>query len=154
MDIMELGAIGELVGGVAVIGSLLFVGIQLRSTTKTLRAQSTYEAIIRTGELNHALFTDPKLATLASNFEDGGAVDVDEPTMAQFRYFARGVFLQWSAQQFLHQEGMLEDAYWKRNLEYARGVIETEFGAAWWAKDQQVAAYPPEFVRLVNSKEA
>ncbi len=29
MDIMELGAIGELVGGVAVIGSLLYVGLQI-----------------------------------------------------------------------------------------------------------------------------
>ena len=30
MGIMELGAIGELVGAVAVIGSLIFVGAQLR----------------------------------------------------------------------------------------------------------------------------
>ncbi len=32
MDIMELGAIGELVGGVAVIGSLLYVGLQVRQS--------------------------------------------------------------------------------------------------------------------------
>ncbi len=30
MDIMELGAIGELVGGVAVTVSLVFVGLQVR----------------------------------------------------------------------------------------------------------------------------
>ncbi len=30
MDIMELGAIGDLVGGVAVIASLVFVGLQVR----------------------------------------------------------------------------------------------------------------------------
>ena len=30
MDIMELGAIGELVGGVAVVASLVFVGFQVR----------------------------------------------------------------------------------------------------------------------------
>ena len=30
MNIMELGAIGELVGGVAVIASLVFVGLQVR----------------------------------------------------------------------------------------------------------------------------
>ncbi len=30
MDIMELGAVGELVGGVAVIASLIFVGLQMR----------------------------------------------------------------------------------------------------------------------------
>ncbi len=30
MDIMEFGAIGEMVGGVAVIGSLIYVGLQRR----------------------------------------------------------------------------------------------------------------------------
>ncbi|NIU06744.1 MAG: hypothetical protein GWO40_21170 [Gammaproteobacteria bacterium] len=35
MSIMELGAIGELVGGVAVIASLLFVGIQIRRGNET-----------------------------------------------------------------------------------------------------------------------
>lgn len=34
MDIMELGAIGELVSGVAVIGSLLYVGIQVRQSNQ------------------------------------------------------------------------------------------------------------------------
>jgi len=32
MDIIELGAIGELVGGVAVSGSLIFVGSQARAS--------------------------------------------------------------------------------------------------------------------------
>ncbi len=33
MDIMELGANGELVGGLAVIGSLIYVGLQVRQNT-------------------------------------------------------------------------------------------------------------------------
>ena len=40
MDIMELGAIGELVGGVAVIGSLIFVGMQVRHSNAINRAES------------------------------------------------------------------------------------------------------------------
>ena len=40
MDIMELGAIGELVGGVAVIASLIYVGLQLRQNTSATRAAS------------------------------------------------------------------------------------------------------------------
>ena len=40
MDIMELGAIGELVGGVAVIGSLIYVGMQVRQNTQATRAQA------------------------------------------------------------------------------------------------------------------
>ena len=38
MDIIELGAIGELVGGVAVIGTLLFVGFQVRQNTRSIKA--------------------------------------------------------------------------------------------------------------------
>ncbi len=41
MNIMELGAIGELVGGVAVIGSLLYVGLQVRQSNE--RSRQTLE---------------------------------------------------------------------------------------------------------------
>ena len=34
MNIMELGAIGELVGGLAVIASLVYVGVQVRQNTR------------------------------------------------------------------------------------------------------------------------
>ncbi len=36
MDIMELGAIGELVGGVAVIASLMYLGVQVRQNTRSI----------------------------------------------------------------------------------------------------------------------
>ena len=36
MDIMELGAIGERVGGVGVIGSLSYVGLRIKQATSTL----------------------------------------------------------------------------------------------------------------------
>ena len=44
MDIMGLGAIGELVGGVAVIGSLIFVGLQVRGSNHLARAATELEA--------------------------------------------------------------------------------------------------------------
>ena len=40
MDIMELGAIGELVGGVAVVASLIYVGLQVRQSNSINRAES------------------------------------------------------------------------------------------------------------------
>ena len=43
MDIMELGAIGELVGGVAVIGSMLYIGFQIRQSTALARASAQRE---------------------------------------------------------------------------------------------------------------
>ncbi len=43
MDIMELGAIGELLGGVAVIASLIFVGPQVRGSNHLARAATELE---------------------------------------------------------------------------------------------------------------
>ncbi len=40
MDIMELGAIGEFVSGIAVIGSLLYVGLQVRQSNRLEKAES------------------------------------------------------------------------------------------------------------------
>ncbi len=40
MDIMELGAIGELVGGVAAVATLLYLAMQIRQTNKRARAST------------------------------------------------------------------------------------------------------------------
>ena len=40
MSIMELGALGEFVGAIAVVISLIFVGLQVRQNTKMVRAQT------------------------------------------------------------------------------------------------------------------
>ncbi len=43
MDIMEIGAIGELVGGIAVIASLIYVGLQVRQGTDQVRQSNAIE---------------------------------------------------------------------------------------------------------------
>ena len=44
MDIMELGAIGELVGGVAVIATLIYLAIQVRQSNNLARGAAELEA--------------------------------------------------------------------------------------------------------------
>jgi hypothetical protein len=61
MNILELGAIGELVGGVAVIGSLLYVGLQLRQSNKVAKSESIREIARETGQL-YLKTCDPALS--------------------------------------------------------------------------------------------
>ncbi len=47
MDIMELGSIKELVGGAAVVASLIFLGLQVRQNTRSVQnAAHTNDAAI------------------------------------------------------------------------------------------------------------
>ncbi|NIU03573.1 MAG: hypothetical protein GWO40_04635, partial [Gammaproteobacteria bacterium] len=43
MNIMELGAVGELVGGLAVIVSLTYVGLQLRQSNNLAKSTAEIE---------------------------------------------------------------------------------------------------------------
>ena len=57
MDIMELGAIGELVGGVAVIVSLIYVGLQVRQANKA-GSRESYRTWV--SEMNKVWFFAPE----------------------------------------------------------------------------------------------
>ena len=61
MNIMELGAIGELVGGVAVVGSLIYLALQVRQSNEGARAASIREVA---GETNQVLLKlcDPHMS--------------------------------------------------------------------------------------------
>ena len=47
MNIMELGAIGDLIGGVAVVVGLIYVGLQVRQNTRQLKSQARYQMLQR-----------------------------------------------------------------------------------------------------------
>ena len=67
MDIMELGAIGELVGGMAVVASLIFVGFQIRANAISVQTNSTLGVIQSWYETNDKIGQDPELAALIQN---------------------------------------------------------------------------------------
>ena len=44
MTVLEWGAIGELIGGIAIIGSLIYVGIQVSDSAGAVRSASANDA--------------------------------------------------------------------------------------------------------------
>ena len=85
MNIMELGAIGELVGGVAVIATLIYLAIQIRQNTRSLRLtthQAIVDSVLRTVE---SISDHPDVAELVARSE---ALDVEFTPTEQVRFDA------------------------------------------------------------------
>lgn len=90
MNIMELGAIGELVGGVAVIGSLVFVGAQIRQSTRTLRTTSFHQAVDPLWRLSEQVSGDTRIARIVRmGLTDEEPLEIDESY--QFENWASSV---------------------------------------------------------------
>ena len=64
MDIMELGAVGELVGGVAVVASLVFVGIQVQASRRQDRIAMLTALDRSWNEINSQLSQNGPLSTI------------------------------------------------------------------------------------------
>ncbi len=73
MDIMELGTIAELVGGLAVIASLVFVGLRVRQNTPATRAALHHAITDSFNERNLAIARDTALSAIWVKWRVGRA---------------------------------------------------------------------------------
>ena len=82
MTIFELGALGEFLGSIAVVFTLIYLALQIRQNTRSGRAQSRQTLINQWSSTNWELSRDPELlriyAEALTNWPD---LPNDEKTM-------------------------------------------------------------------------
>jgi len=116
--IQDLGAIGEVVGAIAVVASLLYLAAQIRQSSKIAKASTTQALLGHSVQMNTVAAGD--IAPVMVKVLDGQKLDPDE----EYRYFSMqlAAFAQsWQAHhQYVNQ--MLErevfEAYERRTLSY------------------------------------
>ena len=82
MDIMALGAIGELVGGAAVVASLIYVGLQVRQANRQSATDSGTDVLAEMNRLQDFVFSDPTGAVLLLKLKSGGELSAEEQIKA------------------------------------------------------------------------
>ena len=141
MTLDQLASIGEIIGGIAVVISLVYLAIQIRSNTETERT-STYQSIVSDfGALNNTMASTPELSHMfVQAMENYHQLSSDQKARISqvffqcFRYF-ENMFYQ-------HQKGYLDDEVWtgwKRLMltYYSRPGFQT-----WWEHRRDVYSEP------------
>ncbi len=122
MDIMELGAIGELVGGVAVLATLLYLALQVRQGNHIARQNASQALMGATFELAGRVAVDRGLAEVWAHGED--RFDELDATDQQ-----RLVFYEWRGLESFHnsfhqhRSGLLPDYQWRKQQWVYRNAI-------------------------------
>ncbi len=129
MDLTQLANLGEFIGGVAVIASLIFVGAQIRLNAKAVRQSSTHNAIETWAGMNEMLAKDAQLAPLVVTVMRGGPQDIDESEFSRISFFLRAMCMRLEAEYFLFRRGSMEEELWRKHLLLSRSMIRTPIGA-------------------------
>ncbi len=135
---MELGAIGELVGGVAVIASLLFVGLQLRQSNALSRADTFHRMNSQFTTVFSQLSSDAELAEIyqrALDHEELSPVHAVRFTayVATFMAFLEDLHVQSKKQLFDVQ--LPDDDAIVSVGPYVRKLFQAEPAMRWWRED-------------------
>ena len=135
MTITELGAIGELVGGVAVIGSLLYLGLQVRQSNSLARAETEMRSGISAAEFNALLASDAELSTLWHRaLRDREPLQPDDRD--RFSLLLSNAFFRIEAIFFNYQRGLVGKTAWAEWEELICDTLQSSPVQDWWKRER------------------
>ncbi|MBI1213072.1 MAG: hypothetical protein GC190_16535 [Alphaproteobacteria bacterium] len=142
MSLADLAAIGSFVSGIAVVGSLIFVGLQLLQSNRMQRSaslQSLFDGL-RERTLGYGFI----YSEFGSIFAQGMASpsSLSEEQRRRF-FFIVGEQLYGAQQAMMLKElKLIPDAYYESWVGHAASLVKTPGGAEMWKYYQNVVAAP------------
>ena len=150
----RLRAAIELLSVAAVIGSLVFVGIEIRQNSAATRAAATqalgqswieWNVATATRELQEALVT-------VGQFRDPSEAPIVEQRMAES--YARSILSNWSISHYQYRTRVLDVPLWNGVLRDMKSAADTSYSFGQlmrWAWQRNRYLYAEEFTVLMDS---
>ena len=150
MTLDQLASIGEIIGGVGVVISIIYLAIQIRANTEAERT-STYQSIVSDfGALNNTMASTPELSHLfVQAMENYHNLSADEKARISQLFFQ--CFRFFENMFYQHQKGYLDKEVWvgwKRLMltYHSRPGFQT-----WWEHRRDV--FSERFVIFLETEE-
>lgn len=149
-----IGAIGESIGAVAVVVSILYLSIQIRSNTRATKASASFDATHSWATSNEQVpqFTDKLLEAISKSY-DPTVKQSDLSDIENIRTGAhhRALFQKLEGQYYLYKYGYLESSIWGKRSAWAHGLIQLPYYRIWWDNEIREAIYSDEFADAILS---
>lgn len=148
LKLSELASIAEIIGAVAVVISLLYVGIQVNENTSEVRAANRQELVNRSFTATLTAATHPELAGAFEKVAEGEPLTSME--LAQFGYFIRSMLYDIQEAYLLYQEDRLDEEYWTTRsaiaIAYMRGMPARDI----YHRDRELGTLHASFVEWMD----
>ena len=152
MNLQDLASIAEIIGGFAVLATLVYLTIELRDNTKTLKANTTAEIYRNWSAQNHDLCQHPHLDIITRAFHADETVDKFEPIeQAILQTQGRGLIQRFQAIHFQYSAGIVDKEVWQQNSTWCHSFIQLPVWKAIWEGEISQPIYSQAFVAAVES---
>lgn len=127
-----LAAIGEMLGALGVIASLVYLAMQVRASTSHSRRAAAQSVQTKIHTLLEALATNPALAdTYVRSSKGLAALSTSEAMQVSATYLA--LIRAYEELLHYHQSGVVDEWAWTSVRAMVRSTVSTAGFADWWA---------------------
>ena len=142
-----LGNIGDFIGGIAVIATLVYLAIQVRQNTQLIRANALSTTASASVDFNYALGNNPASARVFQlGLEDFRSLTEDE--RRQFLQLLRGMFTSYEHTFQQYERGMFDATVWHHTRASLKRTLLLPHVAVWWERRKEV--FTPSFVEELD----
>lgn len=129
-----IGSLGDAIGGVGVILTLLYLAHQTRQNTRAVRAASFQQVADSLSDVSITIFKDPSLVSLIERVKSDAASLSDED-IARYGYFLLATLRRIESLYFHAEQGTIEGQSWLGTQQTLLFIFSLEVARRWWTKN-------------------
>ncbi len=148
MTLQDLGNVGEFLGAVAVLVSLIYLALQIRQNTTTVRAGTSAAISESLARLLEVVGSDPRTARLWIRGL-GGDPSLDPWDVLQFGLLFGSYMRRIENAYYQQLRGFVDSEQWQTTERTLSSVMGAMGGKSWWARSRHI--YSDRFAMYVDT---
>ena len=149
-----IGAIGEIVGAIAVVATLLYLARQTRVTGKATVSASRSASAMAIAELDREIARDPQLAQVFLKSTQSEIADYDDLEWLRFTGFARSLIGLIEEQYVQSEQGTTDPEIADIQIAALIGLMEYPAWRNFWQMETSADGWRRSFIEAVDQKQA
>jgi hypothetical protein len=148
VTLSQLADVGELLGGIAVVASLVYLAVQIRQNTRTVRSSTLHHNT----ELWNSLFLRLAEPDMAQAYVAGmaGTPEIRPLHYTQFFFICRSMFVAFENQYYQMRHGVLDpETYAAYELSISTQFLAFPGFRIWWQQSRSV--FSPPFIAHIDT---
>ena len=146
-----IGAIGEIVGAIAVLTSLLYLAVQIRQNTASMKSSTFQNAVTSISEVSLGIGTDEDTAGITYTAFTQGISALTDAQRFRFGLLMTGLFRNYENFWFHYENGVMEEHMWQGVRNAMLGYLEHPSVKIWWGERSSI--FSPKFVAYIESQD-
>jgi hypothetical protein len=147
MTLEQFGSVGEMIGGLAVVLTLLYLAFETRRNTTVHIASTTSDAYLNWAASNQANATDTEVIGIFVRVSDNQPLDSFDPSdRFRLEMILRSLFQRLASIHQQHQNGLVDDEFWQIHKVWFASYINVKAVGQWWELEKRSSLFTASFI--------